>query len=142
MLTQSVIRRDRTRAQAAATAAGVAGAAVAIGLIGPDLPGGLNACPTHVLLGIDCPACGATRGVHALVTGDLGAALSHNLLLAVVVPLATVWWLGQVRQATGGPALHLPRLSRSAWTAVFLLVAAFAVARNLALPGLAWLDAA
>lgn len=102
----------------------------------------ISVCPTQVLFGIDCPACGVTRGVLALAQGDVGAALSHNVLLVVVVPLGVLWGVGQLRRALGGPAVVLPTLSRRVWTAVIVVAAMFTVARNLALPGLAWLDAA
>jgi hypothetical protein len=142
MLEHDVVRADRTWSRAATAAVGAVGLVTVVVVVGPDLPGGVSVCPTHLLLGLDCPACGATRGLHSLLTGDVVGALSHNLLLAVVVPLGLLWWLAQVRQATGGPPVTMPSVSRRAWTWVIAGIAAFALVRNLSLPGLTWLDAA
>lgn len=94
-------------------------------------------CPTQALLHLDCPACGTTRGLVDLLQGDLVGALDHNLLLLVALPTVALAaanrWLGRPR---------LPALPRWALPAVVVLLAAFTVVRNLALPGLAWLDSA
>jgi hypothetical protein len=107
---------------------------VVVGLSGPD-GGVLPACPFRAMTGLDCPGCGMTRGLRALVHGHPLAALGHNVLLAALVPL-TVWgWLGWA----AFPVPRLPRLSNRAWALVVGLLAAFAVVRNLPLPGCRWL---
>lgn len=102
----------------------------------------LLVCPIHVVLGVDCPACGATRGVQALVAGDVAAALNHNLLIAVAVPLGLLWTVASVRELAGGATAAWPTLSRRGWAWAIVALAAFTVVRNLGLPGVAWLDAA
>jgi hypothetical protein len=54
-------------------------------LLGTGTIPGLR-CHFQTLLGIECPTCGTTRVLLALLYGDLAAALFHNpLMLAFVV---------------------------------------------------------
>ena len=50
----------------------------------PTLPA-LPACVFRAATGVPCPTCGTTRGVFALLHGDLRSALRFNPLSAVVV---------------------------------------------------------
>lgn len=45
----------------------------------------LPKCPLHSLTGFDCPGCGTTRALHALLTGHPLEALGHNLFLPVAI---------------------------------------------------------
>lgn len=38
-------------------------------------------CAFHTLTGLDCPGCGTTRALHALLHGDVGAAFRFNPML-------------------------------------------------------------
>ena len=42
--------------------------------------GGHLLCPFYELTGLYCPGCGSGRAARALLRGDLGACLGHNLL--------------------------------------------------------------
>lgn len=97
----------------------------------------LPPCPFHWLTGIYCPGCGATRALHALVHGDMAAALAMNPLLVVALPVVVLmlahvagWlparWLGLVR-----------RLSDARPWAV--LIISYAVLRNLPWEPFRWL---
>lgn len=110
-----------------------------IALVDPDEGGRYPSCPTRALLGIDCPACGTLRGLHALSRGRPGVALDHNVLLVLAVPVGIVLWLGWVRSALGRPARSSPRRQLPGWTvpAVVVLATLFTVARNL--PAFSWL---
>jgi hypothetical protein len=110
-----------------------AGALAAIDPSAAPLPG----CPFHALTGLDCPGCGLTRGLHQLLRGHPLAALDHNVLLAVLVPVAI--WAGLART---GASLPRPRPLHGRATMVVLgLLALFAILRNLPLPGAGWLAA-
>lgn len=44
-------------------------------------------CLFHEFTGLYCPGCGTTRGLHALLHGDIRAALRYNVMTTVSVPL-------------------------------------------------------
>lgn len=97
---------------------------------------GTPLCWSRSVFGVDCPFCGGLRATNSLLRGDLVAALDHNVVLAVALPVAAlmwVWWL--VRQWRGGePPRRLPN-----WLVVSaaVLLVAFGVIRNFTGP--AWM---
>lgn len=142
MLASSLHRRlGPDRATPAALAAGAVASCALVALVDPSGDAPYPACPTQALLGIDCPACGTLRGLHAASRGQLGAALSHNVLLAVAVPIAAMMWVRWVAAGLGRPPRPIA-VPRWATGAVVTVAVAFAVARNLPIDGLAWLDSA
>ncbi|MBN9689983.1 MAG: DUF2752 domain-containing protein [Verrucomicrobia bacterium] len=48
-------------------------------------------CWVYETIGIQCPGCGATRAVHALLNGEIERALRLNALFVSLLPLL-VWW--------------------------------------------------
>ena len=86
-------------------------------------------CLVHRLTGLDCPGCGATRAVHALLDGDLPLALRNNVLIVVALPIAgaglVLWAVRRVQGRVLGP----PPPAVLVTLAVLALV--FAVLRNL-----------
>lgn len=96
----------------------------------PHGGGSYGICPSLLLLGVYCPGCGALRGTHDLVTGDVVEAVGHNLLLVPALAWLAWWWLAQ---ATSGTRLAVRGPWDSARFAYGLLavVAVFAVVRNL-----------
>ena len=88
-------------------------------------------CPIKMLLHIDCPLCGGTRMVEAVVHGDLPLAFRMNAV-ALVLVVAAVWAVVAVvveRVADRRmPSWH--RL-RWAWPIVCAVVAAWFVIRNI-----------
>jgi hypothetical protein len=106
-------------------------AAVAVYLVDPTKPGSwLPRCPFNWLTGLDCPACGSTRMVHALLHGDLAAAWHFNavMLVAGLPMLAWLWlrWFRADRDGTPTPPVS-PRVGQS----VLVVGLVWAVARNL-----------
>jgi hypothetical protein len=121
------------RIRSAATIAGALAGCALLALVDPNEPGHYPTCPTRALLGIDCPACGTLRGIHALTHGHLLEALDNNLLLAVAVPWAMVTLALSAGPLLGRPArrLHLPPAVARLALAVVIV---FFVARNLPIP--------
>lgn len=130
---------DRSVAAWAATSTLALAAVVA--LVDPNQPGHYPTCPTKLLTGLDCPACGTLRGLHDLSRGHLAAALDHNVLLLVAVPFLAWIWAGWARTAiTGAPAARVV-FPRWVMPLMVTVAIAFTVVRNLSIPGLTWLDA-
>lgn len=111
-------------------------------------------CPLREMTGLDCPGCGGTRAVHALTHGDIGAALDHNAVVTVVLPLLVVAWgvwlahgvrVARARRRRVDPprwpvVLPFNRMTHRAWLGVIGFLIAFAVARNIsAVPALDFL---
>jgi hypothetical protein len=107
----------------------------------PNEPGHYPACPTRAVFGVDCPGCGAARCIHALLHGDLGRALDHNVLLVAVLPVLagfTAYW-------AWGQFVRPVRPARLPMAVVWGFVAVavgFAVVRNLPWEPLTYLASA
>ncbi|NKY16717.1 DUF2752 domain-containing protein [Streptomyces somaliensis] len=112
------------------TLAGAAAAFAYVGAVDPNEPGHYPVCPLLRYTGLYCPGCGGLRSAHALVHGDLGAALGANAVAVAgyaAFAVFTVFWL--VRAARGlpvrlDPSPSLLWLLGGAW-------AVFTVVRNL-----------
>src|SRR5688572_20271930 len=69
------------------TTGGLAAATLALHLRDPHEQNSWGLCPSAAL-GFWCPGCGGLRAVNDLTHGEVGAALSSNLLLVVAMPFA------------------------------------------------------
>jgi hypothetical protein len=61
----------------------------------PSAHGFYPVCQFHRLTGLNCPGCGATRALYALLHGDFPVAVRDNVLLVVAIPAAMargVWF--------------------------------------------------
>jgi len=108
--------------------------------VDPNQPGHYPSCPILFLTGRWCPGCGGLRALHDLLHGQIAAAISANLVVVLMVPVAMVLW-GRwlvLRSARIGTESRLRR-SVPSWLLWFALgvVLLFWVLRNL--PGTAWL---
>jgi Protein of unknown function (DUF2752) len=120
-----------------ATISGLALATLALHVRDPHEDGSWGMCPSAAL-GFWCPGCGGLRAVNDLTNGDVGGALSSNVVLVVLMPVAVVglaiWaidrWRGTSRQV---PWSDL----KPAVTTLLVVLTVFTVARNLAFG--AWL---
>ncbi len=131
-------RSGSERATAASLAVGALCGCALVAFVDPGDTSAYPSCPTRALLGIDCPACGTLRGLHALGHGQVGRALDHNVLLLLAIPIGLMAWWGWVRGALGWPvrAIAVPR-----WAVPTLIVVAlvFTVLRNIDVDALSWL---
>ena len=114
----------------AASIAGLSLLTLALHLRDPHQDGSWGLCPSAAL-GIYCPGCGGLRAVNDLTNGDVGAALSSNILVTVLIPvgvvLLAVWavdrWRGHTRTVSW---TRLRPIVVSLVTVMFV----FAVVRN------------
>lgn len=96
-------------------------------------------CQFHRLTGWNCPSCGTTRGLYALLHGHLLTAMRDNALMMfglALFPARAAWWLS--KQKSGGQAgAFFP----SSWLwPVLAVLLVFSVLRNL--PAFAFLSPA
>ena len=104
----------------------------------PNLPGNpFPPCIFRAVTGYFCAGCGITRALHALVHGDLMAALRFNVLavgLLFLAPFVALWQLGWQPRIMA-PAARI--LGKPAFWLV--LLPAYWVARNLPWAPFTWL---
>lgn len=97
----------------------------------PAQSGFYPVCPIYFVLHLQCPGCGGTRALAALLHGQLQEALRWNALITLTLPLAagygsTLYWRFLRRKA-----LHWPQVPQAAVYAALAVAAVFTVERNL-----------
>lgn len=114
-----------------AVAVGAAVAAGAMFFVDPNQPGSIwPPCPLFALTGIQCPACGSTRMVHALLHGDLASAWQLNAVMLVAgLPLLAWLWVRWFRAARRGQ--EVPPVSGKVGVPVVAVAVAWMLVRNL-----------
>jgi hypothetical protein len=86
--------------------------------------------------GWECPGCGSTRALHALLHLRLAEAMALNPLFTMAFPLLMLWALLQyVAVLRGGRMFAIP-LHRNAYAALSVAAVLFGVVRNLSFGGL------
>ena len=90
----------------------LAGAAVAgcayLAVVDPNQSTWYPQCPFKAITGWDCPGCGITRALRAMVTGHPLRAFDHNALVVLAALVGIVWYgTNQVRVRRGRPPLTL-----------------------------------
>ena len=123
----TLVRLRVTPAVVAATA--TAGALLGTGIV--SIP-----CWFHALTGADCPFCGGSRALGALLHGDLSGALRFNAFAVLVLLPAAVAALVLLGRTELG--LRIPSWPARRTALIGLAVAALAwwATRDLAFPGL------
>ena len=129
--------RGRRMLAPAATIGTLSLLTLALHLRDPHESGSWGFCPSAAM-GLYCPGCGGLRAVNDLTHGDVGAALSSNILVTLLIPVVSlallVWalrrWQGRTAELDGA------RITKATATTQKATVA-FAVVRNLSFG--AWL---
>ena len=131
MTTQAAPRSttELMRGPALVGAAGL-GVAALLRLHDPHDPGSYGFCPFLAITGRPCPGCGGLRAVNDLTHGDVGAAISSNLLAAGLVVFSVVAWATWTLRRTRGTDARMLVMSDRALVVVLVVVLAFGVVRN------------
>ena len=69
----------------------IAGAVAVIFFFNPSTNGFYPVCLFHELTGLNCPGCGATRALYALLHGNLRLALKDNALFIFLLAALVIW---------------------------------------------------
>jgi Protein of unknown function (DUF2752) len=113
------------------------GAGAMVYFFNPSAHGFYPVCLFHSLTGLNCPGCGMTRALYALLHGNFRLALKDNALFVFTLAALMVWgarfaWL----KSRNRPArCSLP--PKILWT-FFVIMLLFGLIRNL--PGFDWLS--
>jgi hypothetical protein len=91
-------------------------------------------CPIHEYLHLQCPGCGATRALAALLRGHLAEAIHFNPLVTSLLPFAAVYGILCYRRFLRRKPLRQFQPPPAALYAALALIAVFTVVRNLPLP--------
>ncbi|SFC03542.1 Protein of unknown function [Nocardioides terrae] len=136
-MTARAARAERLRAPLV-TIGTLSAATLALHLRDPHQQGSWGFCPL-AMMGVYCRGCGGLRAVNDLTDGNVGAAVSSNVLVAVGIPIAVaVLALWAVRAWRGTPMRPIPeRAQHTLWWTAGVVALAFMVLRNT--PTGAWL---
>ncbi|HEY1661002.1 MAG TPA: DUF2752 domain-containing protein [Verrucomicrobiae bacterium] len=96
----------------------------------PSTHGFYPRCLFHQVTGLNCPGCGATRALYALLHGQFQTALRDNALFVVSLAGGAIWGARFLLQKRKNPGLKLNLSPNFAWAYVAVLVL-FGVLRNL-----------
>jgi hypothetical protein len=88
-------------------------------------------CPLRLLTGFYCPGCGTLRGLHQLLHGHLFGALSYNPLMVATLPFIGYAYLSYTMLALRGSGLPRVFVPPVLIKALFWVVIAFGVLRNI-----------
>ncbi len=119
------------RMTAQIAAAGVLLALAVVYRFPPEAYGFYPSCPFLTWLHVECPGCGSTRALHALLHGDWAEAAARNALFPAWFLAAAAWGAAQYVVATWrNRFLRLQAPEPMYWSAAAAAMV-FAVVRNL-----------
>ncbi|HUA65923.1 MAG TPA: DUF2752 domain-containing protein [Alphaproteobacteria bacterium] len=109
--------------------AAIAGAAVLF-FFDPTKHNFYPVCQFHLLTGLYCPGCGATRASYQLLHGNILVALRDNTLFVLSLPALAARWIWYLNRQRRGQTVRFFIPPMALW--VFLVLAlVFVVLRNL-----------
>jgi hypothetical protein len=129
--------RGRRMLAPAATIGALSLATLALHVRDPHSSGTWGFCPSAAM-GWYCPGCGGLRAVNDLTNGQVGAALSSNIMVTLLIPVVVAGLLLWTSDRWRGRSRDLDGATVTKATIAFAAVAVtFSVVRNLAFG--AWL---
>jgi len=91
----------------------------------------LPACPMLRFTGFACPGCGMTRGLHALLHGDIITALDYNALIPFFVVFAGYLFISMLLVVFRGRGIPKWTYTPQTLFSVLIIMFLFAFVRNL-----------
>ena len=88
-------------------------------------------CPIHQYLHLDCPGCGTTRALAALLRGHLLEALHLNALTTLLLPIAAFYAIRSYLRLLRGAPIHLPQPTTRTLQLACAVTLVFTILRNL-----------
>ncbi len=88
-------------------------------------------CPIYTVLHLQCPGCGGTRALAALLHCHINEALHHNALVTLLLPIAFLYAVLCYLRFLQHKAHRWPQLPPAAIHAALATAAIFTVLRNL-----------
>ena len=88
-------------------------------------------CPFFSLTGLHCPGCGTLRGLHQLTHGHLLTAMDYNVLMVMMLPFLAYSFTSYGLVALRGRGLPKPFIPPVFIKALFFVVVAFWILRNI-----------
>jgi Protein of unknown function (DUF2752) len=110
--------------------AGVSGAFI-VRQNDPQTAGFFPQCPLHAMTGLNCPGCGMTRGLHALLHGDILSALQFNALLPFILIFGLYLGVSLFLTAVRGKGLNFNVIPPFALWSFLVIGLAFSILRNI-----------
>ena len=121
----------KERGLALVGAAGMSGIAFVAGYFDPSTAGFFPVCPLFALTGLACPGCGMTRGLHALLHGDVLTALDYNLILPGILFFFGYLFVSLILVAVRGRGLNFQIFTPIVLWGFFGFAFVFTILRNL-----------
>ena len=131
-----ILRPDSRSAdiiRAATPPAFVALAAIFLLRFPPALYSFYPPCPIHELLHLQCPGCGATRAIAAVLRGHFTEAMHLNVLVTLLLPFAAAYGIRWYTRLLQRKSLSWPQPPPDILCAALTLATIFTVLRNLPL---------
>ena len=88
-------------------------------------------CPIHELFHLQCPGCGATRALAALLHGRVTEAMNLNALVTLLLPFAAAYGILCYSRLLQRKPLRLPQPRPVVIYAALTVATVFTVVRNL-----------
>lgn len=104
--------------------------AIYVFIFEPGRSGFFLGCTFRAVTGYACPGCGSTRGLHALLHGDVIAALKFNPFMVLALPFLLYVLLRHTNAVMRDQPINRNRLDQKYIWMLFFVVLGFWIFRN------------